>query len=335
MALDIILFIVGIGLLYWGAEMLVKNSSWLAKSIGVTPLIVGLTVVAFGTSAPELLVSSVASMQNNSAIALGNVIGSNIANIGLVLGLVVLIWPPKEEATAVKKEYPFLIIVSLMLFFMVLDGTLGRIDGMVLVVLFAIYIYYNIASVRRKMVAKFKKDLHDFEEKLEETIEDAVDHHILQHQLEKRKKVIRNLFLALAGLILLVVGSKLLVDSSVSIALSVGISQMVVGLSLVALGTSLPELFTSVIASIKKEEEINVGMVLGSNIFNTLLILGVAALILPISVEKTEIYVSIPIMLFFTILCFPILSKKIRTHRLIGLFLLLGYFGFIIYSFVR
>jgi len=332
MVWDILLFIVGIALLYWGAGLLVKNSSWLAKSIGVTPLIIGMTVVAFGTSAPELLVSTVASVQKNSAIALGNVVGSNIANIGLVLGLVVLIWPPKAEERAVRREFPFLVIVTVLLFLLSLDGSIGRIDGVVLIILFSLFIYYNLLTVRRKMISKFKHDIKEIEEKLEEKIEDVVDHNIIEHK-KKKRKVLRNLFFAIGGLVILIVGSKLLVDSAVSIAQVAGISQMVIGLSLVAFGTSLPELFTSVIASIKKEEQINVGMILGSNIFNTLLILGVAALILPIPVAKYDLYVSMPIMLFFTALVFIILKERIKTYRLFGLFLLLGYFGFIFYSF--
>jgi len=326
MYIDILLFIVGIVLLYFGAEILVKNSSWLAKSIGISPLIVGLTVVAFGTSAPELLVSTVASVQGNSAIAIGNVIGSNIANIGLVLGLVVLIRPPKSEDRAIKREFPFLMIVSVLLFLLILDKELGRIDGIVLLLLFVIFMYYNIMTVRRKMISKIKHEVEEIEEKIEEIIE-LKKHH--------RKKVIRNSLYSFGGLLVLLIGSKLMVDSSITIAQGFGVSQMVIGLSLVAIGTSMPELFTSVIASIKKEEEINVGMVLGSNMFNTLLILGVAAVILPISVENNDVFVSLPIMILFTVMIFPMLRKNIRRHRLIGLFMLLGYFAFIFYSFAK
>lgn len=326
MFIEILLFIVGIGLLYYGADMLVKNSSWLAKSIGVTPLIIGMTVVAFGTSAPELLVSTVASIQENSAIAIGNVIGSNIANIGLVLGLVVLIWPPKSEEKAVRREFPFLILVTLLLIVLSADGVLSRVDGFVLISLFSLFIYYNIMTVRRRMLSKLKREVEEVGEKIEE---------ILEYKRRKKRRMFRNFAFAVGGLTLLLLGSKLLVDSAVYIAQVAGISQMVVGLSLVAIGTSLPELFTSVIASIKKEAEINVGMILGSNIFNTLLILGVAALILPIPIARHDVVVSMPIMLVFTLLVFPILKENIRTHRLLGLFLFLGYFAFIAFSFIR
>ncbi len=326
MFIDILLFIVGIALLYFGAEVLVKNSSWLAKSIGISPLIVGLTIVAFGTSAPELLVSTMASIQGNSAIAIGNVIGSNIANIGLVLGLVILIRPPKSEDTAVKREFPFLVIISALLFLLALDKEIGRTDGIILLLLFAIFMYYNVMQVRKNMGNKIKEEVEEIEEKIEEIIE-AKKHH--------RRKITRNFAYAIGGLALLMIGSKLLVDSSVSIAVGFGVSQMVIGISLVAVGTSLPELFTSVIASIKKEEQINVGMILGSNIFNALLILGVAAVILPISVDSNDVYVSIPVMFLFTLSAYPILSKNIRSHRLIGLFMVLGYFAFIFYSFIK
>jgi len=330
MFIDILLFIVGIALLYYGAELMVKNSSWLAKSIGVSPLIIGLTVVAFGTSAPELLVSTIASIQGDSDIALGNVIGSNIANIGLVLGLVVLIRPPKSEPQAIKREFPFLVIVSVLLFLLILDNEVGRIDGIILLLLFAIFMYYNIMTVRKKMMNKLKHEMEEIGEEIEEKLEEVArlkSHH--------RKKNIRNLMFAVLGLLILLVGSKLMVDSSIEIAQGFGVSQMVIGISLVAIGTSLPELFTSVIASIKKEEEINVGMVLGSNIFNTLLILGVAAVILPITVVNNDVFVSLPVMIFFTLIVMPILMKSIRSHRLIGLFMVLAYFSFIFYSFVK
>lgn len=326
MFIDILLFLVGIALLYFGAEVLIKNSSWLAKSIGISPLIVGLTIVAFGTSAPELLVSTMASIQGNSDIAIGNVIGSNIANIGLVLGLVILIRPPKSEGNAVKREFPFLVIISALLFLLALDKEIGRADGIILLLLFAIFMYSNVMQVRKNMGNKIKEEVEEIEEKIEEIIE-VKKHH--------RRKVTRNFFYAIGGLLLLLIGSKLLVDSSISLAQGFGVSQMVIGISLVAIGTSLPELFTSVIASIKKEEQINVGMILGSNIFNALLILGVAAVILPITVDSNDVYVSLPIMFLFTLSAYPILSKNIRSHRLIGLFMVLGYFAFIFYSFIK
>lgn len=326
MFLDILLFFSGVVLLYWGAAMLVKNSSWLAKSIGVSPLIIGMTVIAFGTSAPELLVSTVASVQHNSDIALGNILGSNIANIGLVLGLIVLIWPPRSEGQTVKREFPFLIVVTVLLFVLMLDKSLSRVDGIVLVVLFSLFIYYNIMNVRRRMLSKLKREVAELEEKLEE---------IIERKKHRRKRLIRNLSFAIGGLLLLLAGSKFLVDSSISIATTLGVSQLVIGLSLVAMGTSLPELFTAVIASIKKAEKLNVGMILGSNIFNTLLILGIAAIITPIPIANHDVYVNMPIMILFTVSAFPILKHNIKTHRLIGLFMVLGYFAFIFYSFIR
>ncbi|MCH7492875.1 calcium/sodium antiporter [Patescibacteria group bacterium] len=324
MFIDIILLIIGIVLLYIGAERLVKNSSWLAKSIGVTPLIIGMTVVAFGTSAPELLVSSVASFQGNSAIAIGNVIGSNIANIGLILGIMVLIWPPKSDSQVVRREFPFLVIVSILLFVLSLDGTLGRIDGAVLISLFIVFIYSNVITVKRGLASKFKHEVVEAEEKIEAIIDSK----------RRKRRAIKNLSLAVLGLLILLAGSKLLVDSAIAIAARAGISQMVIGLSIVALGTSLPELFTSVIASIKKQDKISVGMVLGSNIFNTLLILGIAAMILPITLQPKDIYISLPIMILFTFMAFPILNEKIKTRRIFGLFMVLGYFGFIFYSII-
>lgn len=185
MTLDIILFFVGIGLLYWGAEVLVKNSTWLAKSVGVSPLIIGMTVVAFGTSAPELLASGMAALQGYSDIALGNVIGSNICNIGLVLGLVVLIWPPDHEESAVRREFPFLIIITLLIFILALDGNIGRADGIVLIIIFSLFLYYNILTVKKKMMSKFRHEVEEVEEKIE---------NIVEHKKRKKQRAWRNFF---------------------------------------------------------------------------------------------------------------------------------------------
>lgn len=319
MLIQVIWLLAGIGLLYWGADRLVRHSSWIAKSIGVSTLVIGLTVVAFGTSAPELLVSANASLQGNIDIALGNVIGSNIANIGLILGLVVLIWPPKHEASAIKRELPLLLLATILLFLLSLDGLFGRTDGIVFLILFALFIWYNFRAIRRGMVDAFAHEI----EVVEET---------LAHKKHVRD-VWHNSILAVVGLGALLVGSNFLVDSASSIAETLGVNPIVIGISLVALGTSLPELITSVIASIKQEESINVGMILGSNIFNTLLILGVAAVIHPVEISQSIAFISIPIMFFFTLLVYPILSKEIQTYRLLGVFMILGYFGFIFYSF--
>jgi cation:H+ antiporter len=173
------------------------------------------------------------------------------------------------------------------------------------------------------MLKKFEKEIEETEKKIESIIS----------RKTKGKRPLYNLLFSLIGLTVLLAGSHLLVKSAVSIAASIGVSQMVIGLSIVALGTSLPELVVTVVASIKKEARINLGMVLGSNTFNTLLILGVAALILPIPVEKRDVYINMPIMLLFTIAVFPVLKENIRTYRLMGLFFLLGYFSFIFYSF--
>ncbi len=323
MTVDILLLVVSVALLFWGAERLVSHSSWLAKGIGISPLIIGSTIVAFGTSAPELLVSTVASFEKNSAIALGNVIGSNIANIGLILGLVILFSPPRPEERTLRREFPFLVVVSLFLFIFSLDGSLGRFDGLMLIALFVLFVSYNIITVRRRMLRRLEKELEETEKRIESIIS----------RKTREKKPLYNLMFSLIGLAVLLAGSHLLVKSAVSIAELIGVSQMVIGLSIVALGTSLPELVVSVVASVKKEEGINLGMVLGSNTFNTLLILGVASLILPISVEKRDVYVNMPIMLLFTVAVFPVLKGNIKTYRLIGLFFLLGYFSFIFYSF--
>lgn len=318
------MFAGGIGMLYWGAERLVRHSSLLAKSIGVSGLVIGLTVVAFGTSSPELLVSAIASFKKNGAIALGNVIGSNIANIGLILGLITLTFPPKPDKRLLQKEFLFLLIISPLVLILSLDGRLSRVDGFILLVLFTFFLYYNIKVVHAKITDDFKNKATELDSRTE----------YLAPEESIKTGTLRNLLLSLMGLAVLLIGSHLLVKSAVYMAESIGVSHMVIGLSLVALGTSFPELVVAILALIKKEEKINLGMILGSNIFNTLLILGVAALIFPIPIETSDIYINIPVMLLFTLAIFLVL-RNIKGRRIIGLFLLLGYFFFILYSYVR
>jgi len=316
MLVTILFLILGLGLLYWGAEWLVKGSSLIARYIKISAIIIGLTVVSFATSAPELFVSVTAQLKGSADIAVGNVVGSNIANIGLILGLAALVSSLKIHGRTVKNELPMVIMVSALLFILCIDKQLSRLDGTILIILFGLFLYYNIYFARK-----------DREEKKE------IEKELETEKIDRKKRWLWNIFRVLIGLALLVIGSKFLVDSSVEIAKTIGISEMVIGLTLVAIGTSIPELATSLVATIKKEQDISVGNVVGSNIFNILLILGVASLISPIDVNFKMVRVDMAIMIFFAVLLLYLMRRNYQLSRWEGGILLVCYVSYIIYLF--
>ncbi|KKW01896.1 MAG: hypothetical protein A2898_05005 [Candidatus Kerfeldbacteria bacterium RIFCSPLOWO2_01_FULL_48_11] len=315
MLFNIILLCIGLLLLYWGGSTLIQSARRTAGLLGVSALVISLTVVAFSTSAPELLVSVMASFQGESGIALGNVIGSNIANVGLILGLALLIWPIKSDEKVLRKEYPLLIIVSVLLLLFSLDMRLERWEGYLMLLLFLLYVVYYIWTSEKSIGEKIKgvlpKDTPDF-----------------------RKKVINGIvFICLSGAAL-ILGSKLLVDSSVEIARAVGVSELVIGLSIVAIGTSLPELATVITASLKHDEKVTLGTILGSNIFNILLILSIAIIIRPITIPASFLRFDVLMMVLFSLAVYPILPKQIRTTRFFGVIFLVWYGTYIAVKFI-
>lgn len=315
--MTLILFIIGLFLLIKGADLLVEGASSIAKRFKVSDMAIGLTVVAFGTSMPELAVSLAASIGGNTEISIGNVLGSNIANILLILGVCACIVPITIHKETVLKELPFAMLAVAALFFLALDLWLGngtsnllsRGDGLVLLLFFGIFMYYTFGIAKRGDV---------------ET--DSI------HSLPAWKSV---LFIVL-GLAGLVVGGKWLVDGAVDIALFFGMSQTLVGLTVVAVGTSLPELATSLAAARKGRPEIAVGNVVGSNIFNVLWILGVSAVVAPLpysrfNIEDTLITLGVTIVATAIIL---IGTRHVLT-RFNGLLFLLGYVGYVVYIVIR
>lgn len=303
--LEIILYLVGgLIMLFIGAEGLIRGSSTLAIKIGITPLIVGLTVVAFGTSAPELVVSLKAALVGNSSISLGNVIGSNIANIALILGIASLIRPLYVHANIIMREIPIMIGVSILLIVLLLDGEVGFIDGLIFVLGIIVYTIANIYMARKEKSSEVKEE---FEE-----------------GLKSRLGVSVSIIFVVIGLVLLIVGANFFVQSAVAIAKLFNISDAIIGLTIVAIGTSLPELITSIVASYKKESDIAIGNVVGSNIFNILGILGITALIVPISSTGIS-NLDLIIMVLTAILLVPISKSGMRISRIEGLFLVAGY----------
>ena len=261
---EYILLVAGFVLLIKGADVLVDGASSFAKKFGISSLVIGLTIVAFGTSAPELIVNLFASIQGNTDIAIGNILGSNIANILLILGISAVIYPLAIQKGTVFKEIPLsllaIIVVAIMANDILVDNRsfseLTRIDGLVLISFFIIFLYYTFGISKAEG---------------ENTSNNIKD-----------RSIIKSVLMAIGGLIALTIGGKWVVDSAMEIALNIGISQAVIGLTVVAVGTSLPELATSAVAAYKKNTDIAVGNIVGSNIFNIFWILGISAIINPL-----------------------------------------------------
>jgi len=311
MIISITWFICGLVILTIGAEGLVRGSSALALRLGISPLVIGLTIVAFGTSAPELAVSVEAATSGSSSISIGNVIGSNIANIALILGLAAMIEPMRVHTSLLTMQIPIMIGVSLLLQGMALDGRISRWDGVILFAGIIIYNYYSYRSARNAAVPGLAQPLPGAGPVLMD-------------------KTWFCLVLIAAGLAALVGGGSLLVDSAVEIARFFEVSESLIGLTIVAIGTSMPELATSVVASLRKQADIALGNIVGSSIFNILGILGIASLINPLSSTDFS-RVDFALMVGIAILLLPMAWTHRRLGRLEGLFLFMTYIGYLYY----
>ena len=317
MVFTIFQLIGGFFLLYLGAEWLVHGASRLAKSLGVKPLVIGLTVVAFGTSAPELLVSVTAALKKESAIALGNVIGSNIANIGLVLGISALFWPLKCSVTTVKREIPIMILSPVILYLFTINGKVGLSEGLILFICLCLFIGYNYFFIRREppqVATEVSKIYGTF--------------------FNNGNTKLKWCGLIILGLGTLLVSAHFVIRSAVTIAESIGISHKFIGLTLVAVGTSLPELITSAVAALRKEPDISVGNVVGSNIFNIFSVIGITAMITPLTVNQGFLLEFIGVT-FFSVLLIPLMLTENRISRLEGFWLVVLYFGYMAWLGIR
>ncbi|MCB9432764.1 MAG: calcium/sodium antiporter [Ardenticatenaceae bacterium] len=283
----ILLFIAGLVFLVVGAELLVGGASRLAAAIGISPLIIGLTVVAFGTSSPELAVSIKAAYADQASIAVGNVVGSNIFNVLFILGLSAIVAPLIVSKQLIRLDVPLMIGASVLMLLLGLDGRLGRLDGILMFGGLLAYIWFLIVQGRK-------------EASNESEYEQALPAGARQWLQTVGKIVI--------GLGLLVLGSQWLVDSAVAFAHYLGVSELVIGLTIVAAGTSLPELMTSVVASLRGERDIAVGNVVGSNLFNILGVMGLASIVSPsgIEIQTAVLRFDIPIMIAVALMCLPI-----------------------------
>ena len=310
--------ILGLVLLVVGAEFLVKGASKIAAILKISPLIIGLTIVAYGTSAPEMSVSIMSIFSNHGDIAVGNVVGSNICNILLVLGLSSVVAPLVVTKQIIRSDVPIMIGVSLLLLMFSLDGQISRVDG---IILFVGGTLYTLSLIYQSSKQIAEQD--EFEEEYGFSGE-------VTSQLW-----IKNIIFVIGGSILLIFGSRLLVQSAVAIATDFGVSELLIGLTIVAFGTSLPELATSVVASFRGERDIAVGNVLGSNIFNILAVLGVAGALSPagIDVSQTVLNFDMLVAIAVAFACLPIFYSGKRIDRLEGslfLFYYLAYNGYLI-----
>jgi cation:H+ antiporter len=308
------LFIVGLALLIFGAEVLVRGASRLATAIGISPLVVGLTVVAFGTSSPEIAVSLQSAFTGRPEIALGNAVGSNIFNVLLILGVSALIAPLVVSKQLVRLDVPIMMAASLLLFLLALDGRLGRLEGALLFLGALFYLGFTVIKSRQENSGVKVKD-----------------------EITPPGGVLVNVGAVVLGLALLVLGSRWLVAGAVALATVLGVSELIIGLTIIAAGTSLPEVATSVIASLRGERDIAVGNVIGSNLFNILVVLGLTALVAPegIPVPASALAFDLPIMTAVAFACLPIFFTGYRIDRWEGGLFLGYYLAYILFLFLN
>ncbi|MGQ4650406.1 calcium/sodium antiporter [Lyngbya aestuarii] len=323
----LVLFLIGFVLLVAGAEFLVRGASGLATAAGLSQLVVGLTVVAYGTSAPELAVSVLSSYAGESDLALGNVVGSNISNILLILGCSAVMAPLIVSRQLVRLDIPLMIGVSFLLAFMGSDGRLGRLDGTILISGAIAYTVFTLYQSRKESSKDSQNPADELPQKPGENSKPS----------QGLRQIIFQIGLITVGLVMLVLGSEWLIDGAVAIARLFGLSELIIGLTIVAIGTSLPELAASVAATMRGERDIAVGNVVGSNIFNILMVLGVAGLVAPkgVQVPTPALNFDLPVMIAVAIACLPIFFTGYRIARWEGFLFLSYYAAYTLYLFLN
>jgi cation:H+ antiporter len=312
MLLSLLSIAAGLVLLVWSADRFVEGSAVTARHFGMPPLLIGMVVVGFGTSAPEMVVSALAATQGNPGLALGNAYGSNITNIALILGLTALISPIAVHSQVMRKELPILTVITLLAFWQLWDGVLSFVDAVVLIVVFFGLLAW---SIRQGMTQKADPMAAGMEAELK------------VHTMPVKKAVLW----LVVGLVLLVVSSRILVWGAVDLASAFGVSDLIIGLTVVAVGTSLPELASSVIAARKGQHDLALGNILGSNLFNTLAVVGIAGLISPMAVPPEVLSRDLVVMAALTVLLFALcfgFRGPGRINRVEGAFLLACFIGY-------
>lgn len=300
----------GLALLCLGAEFLIRGAVALALRIGISPLVVGLTVVAFGTSSPEIVVGIKAALDGNGGIAVGSVIGSNICNIGLILAVGILVKPIRVHVKLLQRDVPILLLVTLLVPLTLIGGTISRFEGVLLVTTLIAYILYNIYG-----------SSHEEDPEARDEFEEELAHPPFRPWI--------TIVLIVGGVAGLAVGGRLLLHGGIGLASQLGISETVVGLTVVAFGTSLPELATTIAAARRGHGDIAVGNAIGSNMMNLLAVLGLSALVRPLTFSGINLF-EIGVLIAFTALLLPLMFTDFTLKRLEGLLLLTGYVGFVL-----
>ncbi|MDH4047781.1 MAG: calcium/sodium antiporter [Gammaproteobacteria bacterium] len=316
---DFLEVLAGLVLLIWGADRFVHGAAATARNLGVPALLIGLTIVAFATSAPEVLVSVVAALRGESDLAIGNAIGSNIANIGLVLGAVAVIRPIELQSATLRREMPAMLAVSLLTVSLFLDTYLSRIDGFVLLTGLVIVMFWLARLGMRSATNDPMRAEYEAEIPIHVSMRMAI-------------------IWLLVGLVSLLAGAHLMVDGAINIARAMGVSEVVIGITLVAVATSLPEFAVTVVSALKREYDLAIGNIVGSNIFNLLAVIGIAAAIEPAVLPPSVLSLHIFVLVAFTLVLFAMTydyDGKGRINRLEGLALVSAYFAYIAYVVVQ
>jgi len=307
MLISILYLIVGVAFLFFGADWLVKSAVFFANRLKISSLVIGLTVVAFGTSLPELIISLTAVLADKSDIAIGNIVGSNIANVGLVLGISSLIFPITIHFNRIKRDLYIYLFVCIVFIVFLYDGTISRVEG---VTLFTGLIFYTWSCIKYR---------HDLDVEL----------------VKPNRSTGKALLLFILGLIGLYFGAEIFIKGAIELARILGVSEVVIGMSIVALGTSLPELSTSVMAAFHKEHGISVGNIIGSNLFNILSVIGIVGIVKPIVSQSEIMFFEIPFMIAFGLMLIPLSRVKQPFHRIYSFLLIAAYLAFIYGLFLR
>jgi len=311
----IIFIIAGIILLYKGAEWLVGSSARFAQHLHVSRVIIGLTVIAIGTSLPELMTSMIGALQGSPDVALGNILGSNMANIGLVLAIAVIIKPIRSHIEDIYRDGPWLVLGAVLLLILALDGNLSRIDGLILFIFSLVFFTFIVSQVHKsRMIEEDKLPFQEFKIKAR----------------DRR----RNIVLIAFGLASLIMGAQLLIVGALDLAALFNAPELLIGLTVVALGTSLPELAASAWSAIHGKAEVTLGNVIGSNIANIFLVLGLVAIVSPIAISQRATQIDIPILVVYTILVILLIRTREKLTRGEGVLLLVIYLTYIIWSFI-
>jgi cation:H+ antiporter len=298
-----LLLIGGIFLLWLGAEVLIRGASVLGTRIGISPIVVGLTVVSVGTSLPELAVCIIAVLEGSSDLAVGNILGSNLANIGLVLGIATLVRPMEVRRLVVRREVPWMILVTILVFPVLWDLELGRLEGTLLSLLLALYLIRLLPAARKEeaeILAEQFKDLPLVEP---------------PDRRQPLRRILVPIFMVGVGSVVLVLAARSIVMGATEVAQAMGVSELLVGLSVLAVGTSLPELATTVVAAFRRQADLAVGNIVGSNIFNLTLVMGGTALVRPIEVQPRILTVEYPAVLVLSLILLPLASQRRNLGR--------------------